>query len=367
MPPSVVGTPLITHFVNSEELSKIEVQAAGHDRTQVLGPFFEYQRSSAVYVRRLVLTLPCPTSGKRQRDYAKVRDNVTVCGNAFGTTLGSVCSYLEGRGIPGEKASVLRSLRVQLLPIAENLKSMRGCDAVCLSRGLASCRVAHAQRDVITETLSKIDSKYGNAYTCLGATAAILACFGAMSSVHQHAKHFLSDDSLFKALRCATEQLDHWRSSTCTMGEDGWAALDAERRALRRATDAARLALHVWQDAPVDERIHHQLAWARTAAFPAHTLVNAYTQPNILRAIETQTLFTTSRNAICKPTHVVETVPLSQISEGKLLTRKVRTKCDSASDASSSWVTFSSNASSFSNASVGSSLDGELASRFGGM
>ena len=141
VPANVVGAPLIVDLGNSGELSKAEVQAAGHDRVQALGPFFEYQRASAVYVRRLVLTLPTPTSGKRPRDYAKARDNVTVCGSAFGTPLGSVCAYLEGRGLPGEKAYVLRSIRTQLLPIAEALKSMRGSDAIFLSRGLASCRV----------------------------------------------------------------------------------------------------------------------------------------------------------------------------------------------------------------------------------
>jgi len=365
VPASVVGAPLIADLENSDELSKAEVQAAGYDRVQALGPFFEYQRATAVYVRRLVLTLPCSTSGKRPRDYAKARDNVSVCGSAFGTTLGSVSAYLEGRGVPGEKAYVLRSIRTQLLPIAEALRSMRGADAVFLSRGIASCRVAQAQRASISEPLSRIDSKYGHPYTCLGATAAILACFGVMSTVPVHAQHLVNDDSLVKTLRCVAEQLDHWRSGTCAMAEDGWCALDAERRALRRATDAARLALYVWQDAPAPERLQRQINWARIAAFPAHTLVSAFTQPNILRAIETQTLFTSVDKDSGMPPPVVETVPLSQIGERKLLTRKARPKGDVASEASSSWATLSSNASSFSNVSVASSLDGELVSRFG--
>ena len=342
------------------------MQSAGLDRAQVLGPFFEYQRAHAVYMRRLVLTLPCPTIGKRTRDYAKDRASVTVCGSAFGTTLGSVCAYLEGRGVPGERAYVLRSLRTQLLPIAEALKSMRGGDAVFLSRGLASCRVAHAQRASITEPLARIDSKYGNPYTCLGATAAILASFGVMSTVPAHAQHLIADDSLVKTFRCVVEQLNHWRSSSHTMAQDGWWALDAERRALRRATDAARLALYVWQDAPASERLGRQIAWARTAAFPPNTLVNAFTQPNILRQIETQSLFTAVGTESGLPTHVVETVPLSQIGEDRLLTKKARRKGDSASEASSSWVTLSSNASSFSNVSAGS-VDGQLMSRFGAM
>ncbi len=365
MPANVVGAPLISDLGTSGELTKLEVQAAGYDRVQALGPFFEYQRASAIYVRRLVLTLPAPTSGKRQRDYAKARDNVTVCGSAFGTTLGSVCAYLEGRGVPGEKAYVLRSIRTQLLPIAEALRTLRGTDAIFLSRGLASCRVAHAQRVSISEPLSRIDSKYGNPYTCLGATAAILAIFGVMATVPVHAQHLVNDDSLVKALRCVADQLDHWRCGTCTMAEDAWQALDAERRALQRATDGARLAMYVWQDVAEQERLQRQINWARIAAFPAHTLVNAFTQPNILRAIETQSLFTSVDKDSGMPPPVVETVPLSQIGEGRLLTtKKARPKGDTASDASSSWVTLSSNASSFSNVS-GGSLDGDFVARFG--
>ena len=367
VPASVVGAPLIVDLENSGELSKAEVQAAGHDRVQALGAFFEYQRASAVYVRHLVLTLPASNSGKRSRDYAKVRDSVAVCGSAFGTTLGSVCAYLEGRGVPGEKAYVLRSIRTQLLPIAEALKSMRGSDAIFLSRGLASCRVAHAQRPAIAERLSKIDSKYGNPYTCLGATAAILACFGVMATVPAHACHLVYDNSLVKTLLCVGEQLHHWYGIVGASTGDAWAALEAERRALRRAAEAARLALYVYQDAPPNERLLRQVAWARIAAYPAHTLVNAFTQSNILRAIETQSLFTSVGKDSGMDAHVVETVPLSQIGEGKLLTRKKRAgpRGDGESEASSSWVTFSSNASSFSHVSGASSLDGDLLSQLG--
>ena len=367
VPANVVGAPLIVDLENSEELSKAEVQAAGHDRVQALGAFFEYQRSSAVYVRHLVLALPTSNSGKRSRDYAKVRDCVAVCGSAFGTTLGSVCAYLEGRGVPGEKAYVLRSIRTQLLPIAEALKSVRGSDAVFLSRGLASCRVAHAQRPTITERLSKIDSKYGNPYTCLGATAAILACFGVMATVPAHACHLVYDNSLVKTLQCVAEQLHHWCSVVGFSTGDAWAALEAERRALRRAAEAARIALYVYQDAPPNERILRQVGWARIAAYPANTLVNAFTQSNVLRAIETQSLFTSVGKDSGVEAHVVETVPLSQIGEGKLLTRKKRAdpRGDGESEASSSWVTLSSNASSFAHVSGASSLDGDLLAQLG--
>ena len=370
VPPSVVGTPLISHFKSAGELSRREVEAAGCDRVLALGPFFDYQRNAAIYVRRLVLSVPCLTSGKRSRDMAKAHNSVTVCGSAFGTTLGAVCAYLEGRGIPAEKAYVLRSVRTQLLPIAEALKSMRGADAVFLSRGLASCRVVHAQRDCISEPLSKIDSKYGNAYTCLGATAAILTCFGVMSAVPAHAQHLVDDESLVKTLRCAREQLDHWRSSCASLQDDGWHALSAEARALRRATDAARLASYVYQDEQQPAMlIARQVAWAKLAAFPPNRPVDSTTQRALLREIETQALFrlaTETGNTGDPAPRVVETVPLSQIGEDRLLSKRQR-KSDAASDASSSWVTLSSNGSSAFTSVSGGSLDGELIGRFGGL
>jgi len=365
-----VGAPLIANLASSGELSRQDVAAAGCDRVLALGPLFDYQRNAAIYVRRLVLSVPCLTSGKRSRDMAKAHNSVSVCGSAFGTTLGAVCAYLEGRGIPAEKAYVLRSVRTQLLPIAEALKSIAGADAVFLSRGLASCRVVHAQRECITETLSKIDSKYGNAYTCLGATAAILTCFGVMSAVPAHAQHLVVDESLVKTLRCAREQLDHWRSSCASMPQDGWAALAAEGRALRRATDAARLASYVYQDEKQPSvLIARQVAWAKLAAFPPNRHVDHTTQRALLREIETQVLFQgapEAGNADDLAPRVVETVPLSQISEGRLLSKRQR-KSDAASDASSSWVTMSSNGSSAFTSVSGGSLDGELIGRFGGL
>tara|TARA_B110000858_G_C17809459_1_gene480117 strand:+ start:826 stop:1971 length:1146 start_codon:yes stop_codon:yes gene_type:complete len=364
VPPGVVGTPLIANFVGSGELTKSEVQAAGYDRVLAMGSFFGYQKGSAIYLRRLVLTLPSLTSGKRTRDIAKLNRSVNVCGSAFGTTMGSICSYLEGRGLPGEKASILRCIRAQLLPIAEALKSVRGKDSVFLSRGLASCRVAAVQRECITEPMAKIDSKYGNPYTCLGATAAIIACFGVMATVPAHAQHFILDDSLVKTLRCVMDQLDHWRSTCAKMPDDAWGALWAERRALKRATDAARLALYVYQDEPPTELLFRQLTWARIASFPANSLVNELTQKTLLLSIETQEIFNHTSNDIVE-TSVVETVPLSQIGEDRLLAKKSQ-RGDAFSDASSSWVTVSSNGSSRSCAS-GGSLDSQFLSKFCGM
>lgn len=351
-------------------MSREEAQRAAHDRVQGLGAFFGYQRDAAIYFRRLVLALPCPTSGKRTRDYAKARDGVTSCGSAFGSTLGSLCAYLEGRGLPAEKAYLLRSVRTQLLPVADALQTMRGADAQFLSRGLASCRVVQVQRAAMCESMATIDHKYGNPYTCIGATAALLTCFGVMSAVQDHAAHLGRDNSLAKALRCALANLENWKASRIAMSDDAWLALAAERRALERAAAAARRAAYVWQDAPPQALLARQLEWARLAAFPANALVNEFSHAALLSDIETQSLFRATTPSAptghARAPPVSETVPLSQIPLGRLLAPK-RRRGDGDSSAGSSWATLSSNASSAYSCVSGGSLDAELLVEFGGI
>jgi hypothetical protein len=363
-----VGAPLITTITSRLEVSKEEAQSAAHDRVQGLGAFFAYQRESAIYFRRLVLTVPSATSGKRSRDYAKARGAVTICGSAFGTTLGALCAYLEGRGIPAEKAHVLRSVRTQLLPIADALQTMRGADAEYLARGLASCRVAKAQQVAMQDPTARIDHKYGNPFTCIGATAALLTCFSVMSAVQDHATHLGLDNSLGKALRCALVNMENWKASRIAMSEDAWRALASERRALQRASAGARRAGYVAQDRLPHEVIARQIEWARLAAFPADTLVNEFSQSTILSEVETLALFRSAAPTVptgqCRALTVSETVPLSQIPLGRLLAPKGG-RGDADSSAGSSWVTLSSNASSaYSCVSSRGSLDGELLVEF---
>ena len=114
-----------------------------------------------------------------------------------------------------------------------------------------------------------------------------------------------------------------------------------------------------------------QLQWAKEAAFPRNRQVDETTQRALLREIETQTLFEGTDAWVpgkALPAEVVETVPLSQIGEDRLLSKRRRSnKGDEASDASESWVTLSSNASSNFTSVSGGSVDGELIGRFGGL
>jgi hypothetical protein len=302
-----------------------------------------------------------------------------VCGASFGATLGSICAYLEGRGVPAERSYVLRSIRTQLLPVADALRSMRGSDVQHLSRGLASCRVVPAQRAYITETMVRIDSKYGHAYTCIGATATLLTCFGTMATVPDHARHFVVDSSLIKALRCAHAALQYWKVSSTHMEENNWEALAAEKRAIERAVAGARQAAQEAEALSLDptSSIMLQLRWAREAAFPETKLVSQYTQARLVQSIERRSILTPARVAMmphpslrtaAPSSELVDVVPLSQISEALLSDskRNRRKPHDAQSIGSSSWASISNNsqASSYSHVSMDSL--GELATPLGG-
>ena len=337
---------------------------AGTERVKLLGKFFSYHATDEIYVRRLVLCLPPPmthTSGKRQRQdpcpQARKEQVMHVCGASFGATLGSICAYLEGRGVPAERAYVLRSIRTQLLPVAEALRSMRGADVPHLSRGL--------------------DSKYGNAHTCIGATATLLCCFGTMATVPDHARHFVADSSIIKALRCAHEALEFWKVSSTHMTDTHWAALASEKRAIARAVAGARCAAREAARRALDPTasVLLQLQWAREAAFPSNQLVSEFSQARLMEQIQRQELFTNKMPGPswppCAPMTsfataalLVDVVPLSQISEGDLTRNKRRKRVleDDESVGSSSWASASSVASSFSHVSADSL--GELVEPF---
>ena len=103
---------------------------------------------------------------------------VETAGATFGCTLGNIVGYLEGRGIPAERAYILRSMRTLLLPAAEAVRYMRGTDVEHLARGMASCRVVQPQRAALHEVnlpeFPTLDHKYGHACTVVGGRRSLL-------------------------------------------------------------------------------------------------------------------------------------------------------------------------------------------------
>jgi len=280
-------------------------------------------------------------------------------------------AYLEGRGVPAERAHVLRTVRAQLLPAAESLRCIRGADAEHLALGMASCRVVHAERAALPELAAaqcpRIDHKYGHASTAVGATAALLAAFGCMAEVPNHCRHLVHDHSLGKALRCAEAALETWRPAVMHMPDEHWAALAAERRAMQRASLAVRQAIEVAlaRDLEPLRAMALQLAWARAAAYPSGETVDEFTQSRLCERIRDRRLFgpLLDAAAVAAPSPLDPVVPgvlpLSEIPEAALMTPRdagrLPREADAASDtpscASSSWQTLSSQHSAFSHAS----------------
>lgn len=354
-----------------------------------MGSFFGYHAGRELTVRRLVLATP---ARRRSGAGAKKRkasggdggggggahrrnrsEEVPTCGATFGCTLGIIVAYLEGRGVPAERAHVLRSLRAQLEPAADALRTMSGEDADGLALGMASCRVVRAQRAAMDEPTPRIDHKYGNVGTAVGATATMLAVFGVMAEVPDHCQHLIDDCSLGKALRCAEAALDNWKPSALHLPEEHWAALSAERRALRRANLAVCEAVdhHADRDLPPTVALQEQLAWARAAAFPSGELVTEFTQARLCERIRRRSLF--GQTAGGAPTaqqqqqHRVPqpgVLPLAEIPAAALApargeeaarvregSREEEQDSDTQSCTSSSWRTMSSCGSNFSHVS----------------
>jgi len=389
VPPFVVGMPLIERDAEGDRfhVPRKACEAAGREGARLMGSFFGYHAGRELMVRRLVLATPgrrgsggagakrkgAPSTasgdgggGGGANGHARRNrsEEVPTCGATFGCTLGIIVTYLEGRGIPAERAHVLRSLRSQLVPAADALRTMAGEDADGLALGMASCRVVHAQRAAMAETAPRIDHKYGHVGTAVGATATLLAVFGVMAEVPDHCRHFADDCSLGKALRCAEAALESWKPAALHLPEEHWAALGAERRALRRARLAVCEAVDHHADLAPPAALQAQLAWARAAAFPSGELVNEFTQTRLCERIRQRALFARAAPPRVPAPRVPQpgVLPLAEIPAAALAPARggeggggegaaAREDSDTQSCASSSWRTLSSCGSNFSHVS----------------
>lgn len=377
-------------------LSRYACEMASSEGFDLLGRLFDYHRQSSLRARRLVLAPPMTPDRQQLRRVRKRKvapaddgegelaggtagrhtprgtDLHSTVGSIFGCTIGNIVGYLEGRGIPAERAHILRILRAQLLPAAESLRYMSGRDVVHLSRGMASCRIVSAQRTSLPELAGddcpKIDYKYGNVGTAVGTTATLLAAFGVMATVPNHCRHLIAESALPRIVRIAEAKLQNWKPSTSDWSEEDEDARLAELRALRRVCIGVREAMDECSAqvlAPADA-MQLQLEWARISAFPGGERVDAYTHEMLCQKVKSRALFRMACQPMMAPRPVYMTstrtpvptnvLPLSEIPEDLLRKRTDRAEDNSdtrsCSAASSSWQTLSSRASSaFSNVS----------------
>ena len=394
-----MGTPLLDErFVQTltTHATRGQCEAAGGEGGLLLKGVFGYHKQTALGLRRLLLAPPPQPSGgasggatppprkrkagdaRRARARAHARTECAdLVGASFGCLLGNITAYLEGRGLPRERAYVLRSIRSLLVPAAEALRNMRGDDVPHLARGMASCRAVPFQRAFLHEAtephFARLDFKYGNSYTAIGATAALIAVFGIMATVPDHGAHLWEQGALWKALRCADEALGYWHPSSLSMPPEHWAALAAERRAMQRACIAAHATwAHLRQadgvtttSTTAHEGMQRLIEAARSAAFPSGAVVSEFTQAalceRLQRAhgvwrvpmVEAEAHTATAPMLVLPLAEIPDSMALvtgSAGANGRLPLGTPSTD-DGHSCASSSWKTLSSNQSGFSHVS----------------
>ena len=276
VPPGPLAAPLIEPVVHGDDaqhrLPRAECERAGSEGGVLIRGFFSYHKQGELSVRRLLLAPTAATAAPRKRKASACSGDRTLdvetIGATFGCTLGNIVGYLEGRGLPAERAYILRSLRTLLLPAAESVRYMRGSDVEHLARGLASCRVVQPQRAALHETsragFPRLDHKYGHACTVVGTTAALLVAFQVMSTVPDHAEHLWKDGSLWKALHQANKVLD---TLAARDGAHARVALGSARRRAARAGARVpgRLLRLMRHTNPPDPRRPHRPTMACTA------------------------------------------------------------------------------------------------------
>ena len=315
---------------------------------------------------------------RRARARTRVRspldgELVPTVGSVFGCTLSNIVSYLSGRGVACERAAILRSLRRFLVPAARATSLMRGDDQPHLARGLAACRVVHAQRQFLRELNGakrlKLDSKYGNTGTAFGATASLLGCFHVLSERPCDCAHLATDGSIVKVLRASCETLQEWLMRV-GLDDNHWTALRVEFRCARRAWLAARRvqraqlaqrASEAAEAAEAAELVRTQLSAALHAAYPIADVCEQ-TQMQLCECIDTgRTPPLPSLTAVQGPATAaagegaIAVIPLSELEGDGLGLLEARTRDgwmgSGASTISHMSSSASSSASSSSNAS----------------
>ena len=335
---------------------------------------YQQQRSQTVSVRRLLLAPPpanapnAPAMSERKRKERGTtgpagpggpsRDgggSVACCGATFGATMGNIINYLEhSNQRKGERARLVRAVGAQLAAADAALQTMWGEDANHLGRGTGLYRVVVAQRSELPELASmrrmRADAPGGHHLgAAVGTTASLIALFACMCEESLQCAHIAADESFIKAMRCAEAALLAWTTPALCLRTSHWRALEAERRALERAIDAAREACRHAADvsASPELRMALELGWAMQAAFPTNKCVDFTTQSKLRQCVRDRSLF------------ALDIAPLSAVRLP--VESGIRGSDDGSTDdrvsqaTSSSWQTLGSAPSpAFSLASVGS-------------
>lgn len=197
-----------------------------------------------------------------------------------------------------KKSALIVVVRERLLRISKLLSLSSGPDVEFLARGLASAPLVRSQRRLLPEIKSAgVDSRYGCVATPIGATAAIICTIALL--VSRESSQWLKERAvLLSALVRAESQLVDW-SQTGTWDAEARSSLEAEKRALARATKAVEIAILQSTEQNLDSMtsMRLQLAAAEHAAFPP-CRIGQSTQDAVIQKIQSRQMLTNSVSSL---------------------------------------------------------------------
>lgn len=284
---------------------------------------------------------------KRTRQW----DTLQSIGTTFGCTLGQILAHVARPHEPHTR--LLRAIRDEIMNIAAHHAHMSGDDSDLLAYGLASCSVIRNQRRKLRGDSLRIDSRYANGTAAIGACAAIIVTHAVLARFEPSApEYFMQADNLRTTLCTADERLSQWSTRHSASPIDS-EALNAERRALRRAHMAINTAMSRARTevGTAIDQLQTQLLTATMAAYPPYRVAsdNERDMEALAHAgafIPTPCSTPSARTTVQRPSSMV-VVPLSGIPGVPNNTRPTGDMSDHGSDAS--WITTTS--STYSDAS----------------
>lgn len=284
-----------------------------------------WQTGFCLSIRRLLLSpiLETGTPGRGGKALKRVRVGSThhhgYSGCVFGCLLGNLIQFAKGTSNLRTSEAILH-LRKCLEPAGKDMLSCTGADAAHLHRGFACYNVIRGQLPLLSEsqTSPRIDAKYGKKSVAIGIAAAIYYLFSVCQRVASNSNAVRMSTEYFVE-RCF-KSLQNWRELHGNCPACHSAAMEAEKRALRRGLLAIRVAKKMTRKEGIDDykALQFELEFMRKAMWPQGKEVSSATQADLCEWIHTDE-FTQSSTPETherpRPVDCTLPIPLSQLSE----------------------------------------------------
>lgn len=276
-------------------------------------------------IRRLLLSpiLETRTPGRGGKALKRVRVGSThhhnYAGCTFGCLLGNLIQFAKGTSDLRTSEAVVH-LRKCLEPAGRDMLSCTGADAVHLHRGFACYNVIRGQLPLLSEsqTSPRIDARYGKKSVAVGIAAAIYYLFSVCQRVASNSSAVRMSTEYFMERCC--KSLQNWRQLHGNCPACHNAAMEAEKRALRRGLLAIRVAKKMTREKGVDnyKGLQIELEFMRKAMWPHGKEVSSATQADLCEWIHTDDFIKTSvpeTHERPRPMDCTLPIPLSQVFE----------------------------------------------------